>query len=685
MVGTRLVVHTTFVIELLVLVAASFFYASNRRHDPLSSAEPFLADQSGWRFLVEDVSQAPKYGSGDVGSFAYVAECASAAISKIRSLTGFQSEKDALQDTPRRRLSSAFVQEMRLKIAGFRFVGQDDYQESTAPTRILPPLKVILYIPQVTSLPALNSLAEALERGLLSQSIQSPDLPLVNLSMADSAIDSRYDHATMSACDDFHLPTQFEVTSNRREVKHPEILILMGCTGVTIPDEQITSVEVSRSSDVIVVRSRLTVHQNDELRSHLEDFASREILSNMFVASHRKGCRLGSVAIDMVDENPASHVEEGSGSTSKARFDIIGGALSSSVQSLIGPLLDDLSFIYGGKIAEGSRENIEFGENVILSKGAIALETHLSAYAYLTDDGKWNASDDYQSALMSCVSPNSLVQWAHAHSRQPVRIANTGLDCRDDVRWTLFVPSQDIFPLRVCDESSGEDGESIIFSPPESSGGRSSVYPNGLSIVNLPKFSDSLDSNADKFYLNRQAYQSYKDRISAALFHLMGYLRAMHGLTTSVITKYAYGQGFRVFSFWELESIARSHYYLSLETAFHETDTLFALLRQHGSTLALPEDVAHRLNNATRLLRQSILHLEQGYPMIYATSLLHGSLQHLESVQIDHRILGVPYFALDHYLAVFSPLVLPLLLPMMSGLIREVKRFRKLRNDRGVI
>ncbi len=691
MVGTRLVVHTTLVVELLVLVAASFLYASNRSHDPYSSAEPFLVDQSGWRLLVEDVSQAPSHDREGIGSLGHFGECASAVISKICSLAGLQSEEEDAQ--PRRRVGSAFVQEMRLKIAGFRVAGQDSHQESTVPTRISPPLKVVLYIPQVTSSSALNSLAEVLERGILGQSKKNPDFPLVELSLADFATDPRYNHVSMGACDDFHLPLQTKVTSNHREVRHPGILVLLGCTGVTIPDEQMTSVEVPQGGDVIVVRSKLTVHQNDELRSHLEEFASREISSSIFFVSHRKGgCRLGSVSVDLVDENPASHIEQGSGSTPKDRFDIVGGALSSSVRSTLGPLLEDLSFVYGGIIdvgyggmlAVGYGEKIEFGNEIaITSKDAIGLEAHSSAYASLSGDiVKSDASDHHRSTLSNFVSSESLADWALAHSRQPVKNADTDLVCTDDVTWTLFVPSQDKLPLRVHDESSGEDGESIILSSPESTGGRSNVYPNGLTIVNLPKFSEYFDPNTDYFHLNRRAYQNYKDRITVSLVHLVSYLRAMHGLTTSLISKYADGQGSRTLSFWELESIARSHYYSSLEIAFNEIDTLFALLRQHGNSLALPEDVAHTLNNATHLLRQSLFLLEQGYPMIYATSLLHGSLRNLESVQIDHRILEVPYFASDHYLAVFSPLVLPLLLPMTSGFVREVKRFRKPRNER---
>ncbi|KAL3816899.1 hypothetical protein ACHAXA_006975 [Cyclostephanos tholiformis] len=683
MVGTRLVVHATLVVELLVLIAASFFYASGRRHDPYLSAEPFLPDRSGWRLLVEDVSPAPSH-SEDASSLGYVVEYATAAISKIRSLVGLQTEGggDAQHDTMlRMRRVSAFVQEMRMKVAGFQFAGEDNHRDLTVPTGILPRLKVVLQIPQIKSSPMLNSLAEALERGFLGQSMQSPDFPLVKLLLADR----RYDYADMVACDDYNLPVQSELISSYREVKHPEILVLFGCTGVTIPDEHTTSVEVSSSSDVIVVRTTLAIEQSDQLRSYLEEYASREILSRIFFATYRRECRLGSVSVDLVDENPASHIDDGSSSASKSRFDIIGRALSSSVRSTIGPLVGDLSFVYGGKIAVGWGGATEFGDenNVIMTEVAIDLEAHSSAYASLSDlVVKEDASDDYQSNVTNSVSSQSLADWAYAHSRQPIRYAQTGLDCRDDVRWTLLIPSQENSPLRLRDESSGKYGESMIFSSSKSIGGRSNIYPNGVSIINLSKFSQYFESNVEKLDLNLPSYQRYKDMISASLVHLVGYLRAIHGLTASVISKNANEQGLRAVSFWELEAIGRSHFYPTLETAFHEADALFAVLRQHGRHLALPEDVAHRLNNATHLLRQSIHLVEQGYPMMYATSLLHGSLRHLESVKIDHRMIEVPYFAPDHYLAVFSPLILPLLLPMMSGLIREVKRFQKLREGR---
>jgi hypothetical protein len=480
----------------------------------------------------------------------------------------------------------------------------------------------------------------------------------------------------MTACDDFNLHDQFYVNIiNHREVHHPKIFILMGCTSASIPDGQMEFVEVSRTSGNILIRSKLTVTRIDELQLHLEEYISDEIVSNMLFSEslheRRRGCRLQSVSVNLIDENPTSHisVEEGLvNSGAKSRLDMIGRALSSSVQLTIRPILEELSFIYGGKIIVAGENNDMF----IKSKGTIYLDAQASAYASLSGEDvvTLDISDNHdQSGLLTkFVSLNSLTEYAIAHSRQPGWDTNT--DCHENVVWTLLVPSQDKVPLRVRVESSGDDSESIVLSPTESnSSGTKNMSPNGLSIVNLPKlFSET----------NKTDNVDLDCKISASLAYLVGYLRAIYGLPPYV--QHLNGQRIQDLSFWELESIARSNYYSSLEMAFQEIDALFALLRQHGSSLALPEKVAYKLNNATKLLRQSISLVEQGYPMMYASSLLHSSLYHLEAVRVDHRLMELPYFAMDHYLAVFSPLVLPLLLPMISGLVREVKRFRKLRN-----
>mmetsp|Transcript_24270 Transcript_24270/g.36772 ORF Transcript_24270/g.36772 Transcript_24270/m.36772 type:complete len:121 (+) Transcript_24270:1101-1463(+) len=119
-------------------------------------------------------------------------------------------------------------------------------------------------------------------------------------------------------------------------------------------------------------------------------------------------------------------------------------------------------------------------------------------------------------------------------------------------------------------------------------------------------------------------------------------------------------------------------------TVSHEIDAVMSLLHEHGSTLALPEHVAKKINTATNLLRKSISYVEEGLPVMYATSALYGALTTIESAQADADLFELPYFAPDHYLAVFSPLVLPLVMPMIFGLVREVKRYKELKRKRQI-
>ena len=207
-------------------------------------------------------------------------------------------------------------------------------------------------------------------------------------------------------------------------------------------------------------------------------------------------------------------------------------------------------------------------------------------------------------------------------------------------------------------------------------------HPSGVSILNLPSSGGDVDVDA--------IHQIQLKKMQESLTHVVGYIRALHGLPPSADLSSSNpsvafrGEKSSALSFWELESIARSQYRPTLERVFSETDALLALLHQHGGSLQFPAEVAHKLNNATHLLRQSMSLAEEGFPAMYATSLLHGALRYLESVQSDHRFVELPYFAPDHYLAVFSPLVLPLFLPMIVGLIREIKRYRELRKKKSV-
>ena len=672
MAGVRLAIHATFVVELLILVTCSFLYATNKPHDPSLSAEPFFADQSGWKILVEDVSPAPTSSSSSSSTeeidlvgriIEQVGEISSTLMNQIYSLMGVESEAKQVAYHHKPRRVSSFVQEIRQQIATIHDVRSID--------EVLPPLRFNLQMPQVISSATLNSLAESLAKGLQSQTTQSTHVPLIKVGVAESkefsAIDDR--------CDNIQLQNiEPKLNINKREVKYPEIIIFMGCTNsANIPDEQMISVEVDGNSGIVIVRTKLSVDQKSELQNYLENEIPSKIVSNIF-ASPSKGYKLQSVSINLIDEDPSSYVTDETrslGYTAKAHFNMIGKALSSSVESKISPLLEELSFVYGGRIevVVGS----DATSMMIISNNAIGLQVHSSAFVPIPNVpsiiSNLGQNGDEKLKLVS-----SLVMANWLHTTQPRRRnSNNDATIPDYVEWTLLVPAAAHTPL-VMFSDVGE-GIAIVDKTENDD-----VYPSGLSIVNPLSF--SRESHAGNVDVD-QVHQRYKHVISDSLEYLVGCIRAIHGLpaTSTVQTQHANRRKSQqlAFSFWELESIARSQYSKSLDIALHEMDVLLAVLYQHQSTLAFPVEVAYKLNNATHLLRQSISLIEQGYPTIYATSLIHGSLQYIESVQSDHRFHELPYFAIDHYLAVFSPLVLPLLLPMIAGLVREVKRFRELR------
>ncbi|KAL7530377.1 hypothetical protein ACHAWF_003354 [Thalassiosira exigua] len=666
MAGTRLAVHATFVIELVALVLSALLYASRREHDPSASAEPFLPDRSGWTILVEDVAPAPAPGEeafdGIVGRMGDVASRAAAGVEAVaagfEALAGIEPAKPRVP-RPRTERSSAFVREVRRKIEAYPTATiEDDSGEEALRSAIVPPMRVTLVAPQVASSAARESLARALERGFRSRSKRAPT-PEIVVGATD-----RSDLASdVASCDEFEPPVPLGRGGARR-ARHPEIIVLMGCGS--------GSVELHGRTDVVVVKTVLKVEERDDLERHLEDHASNAVSDVFFPPITNHGDKMSSLSIELIDENPQSHVTGGDGNVSaKTRFDLIGKALSSSARTTMGPLLEDVAFLNGAE-TEGNNYEPSMSRGIDMqTMDAIDVEVRSTAYLRLPKQMIDHESTEDENNSVKYVSSDRLASWMNAHLQ---RYGSA------DVGWTLFVPSQANAPLMIRDDQTDETGISVGFESPTLEGkktgdGRS----NGMSITNLP----SLGANeVDVNHVQRR----FEGDISQSLTHLAGYIRAKYGLPASQSTpasvKYV-GEMRPNLSFWELESIARSHFSSSLDLALRETDSLMATLHHHGGTLAFPPEVAHKLNNATHLLRQSMSLVDEGFPVVYATASLHGSLRYLESVQSDHRFMELPYFAPDHYLAVFSPLVLPLMLPMIAGLIREVKRFRKLRKKVG--
>ena len=687
MAGTRLFIHTTFMVELLLLILCSYQYAINKPHNSTQSAEPFFANQSGYKLIEEDVNPIPSPDGILSDGMKQVIMYVNMVQSFIYELIGIEIEKVEYQYKPRR--VSVFVKEMRDQVSNINNRNKEEEEEEDGKdckaediiNVSSPPLQLNLRLPLTGSTDVHIGLAQQLQQAFKDRTyINAPE---VRVGVVDeSKVSSRY-HMERVDGDLFKLPTKSidKHSNNSREVEHPELLIIMGCVHTIPKDEKVT---VELVEDIILVRVR--VEHIQFLYDMLEEIVDK-VLSNIFAPSIsqpvKEGYKLNTVSINLIDEDPSSYITETTSAvvdkyTAKALFDTIGKALSSSVSSIISPILEDLSFIYGGQIAVTGGDGDDAPNLSISSKDTIRLEVQSSAYLPLPDE-EW-MNNDVEEDGQKLISRDSMANWLNKHSSQPI---NSGVDTLPDTaQWTLVVPSANHAPLTIT--SDGGESTEMMISPSNFDGSNScGMYPNGLSIIN-PSSSVDLDD----------IYQGYRNGTARSLGYLVSVIRAIHGLPPSPCddpddccecdSKIDCVPQFKSepFSFWELESIARSHYSTTLEKVLDELDSLHAVLYQHGNTLAFPEELAYKLNNATHLLRQSIELAGKGYPTIYTTSLLYGSLRYIESVQSDYQFHELPYFAIDHYLAVFSPLVLPLMLPMIAGLIREVKRFKEHKKKR---
>jgi len=677
MAGTRLAVHAVFVVQLFALVAVSFLYAlyQDRNDLPLSSADPFVVDRSGWEIIVEDLSL-----DDGAGLFGRASESLTFLTHEFSRLLGIGTEKSAMDKS---RPSAVFVQEMR----------QLSQADMNIERHRFPTLRMKLKIPTLventdSASGNLGNIANALRKGLQQRTGKSHEFEIELVQDVSSVANS---------CDDWRPPItndnepSFRRTRrSRRRIRHPEIIVLTGCTREAIPDPRQSLIEIGSDGDIIlrtIHNSHGVKDQVGELNNELQEFLENEFSKLLYdiispkVTSSSLKYKLGRISIQLIDENPTNTnaaviFDEG---ISKLRQKKLGRALSSSIEAAVNPILDHFSFIYGGDIdVIGSNHG-----DIIQSKGGINVLEYQTALLELANEILEPKTSD---ELENNVSAENLAKWIYSHSKQNVHRDEAGNE-PDAFQWLLFIPSVAHSPLIVHDTSGGNVGHSITLSQPHIDGGRDDTFvPAGMTIIDRFAFPDeTIDLEGD--------VRSYDESISKSFGPLVAYIRALHGLPPSmpsissrltssmILVENPLESKDRV-SFWELEYVARSHWHYALEQTLQEMDSLISLLHRHANTLAVSRQLAGKINKATSLLRQSITVAQNGYPLFYATSLLYGSSWQLQDVRNDPDFMELSYFAPDHYLAVFSPLVLPLLLPMILGLVREVKRYNELKMKR---
>lgn len=611
-----------------------------------------MIDRSGWNLLVEDVT--PVDGGG----------LADSIQSLWKGMGRLLGDEMTISERPK---SSRFVEEMRRKLSHLPLTPIDVNQD----VKQFPTLNIRMAMPQSPSDPKLETLVTALNRGLQSRSI----IP-VDVSVSQNAV-----HPIIS-CDDYAPQI------NRHRIQMTQLIILVGCS---IHDDKEMAIEISRDAPVFVVRT-MYPSLNDEAQNKLallleNDIAAiiaHEITRNLVTTPYQQ--KISSLSIELIDEDPSSRSGDDK-SRGKAVFEALGQAFASSVIVLIQPMLNDLSFLYGrGDFVESFTEkNFGYLGNIVRrEQDSIKLSTSVSAYLPIPNEMIEINAKEEKASYRNYISTNKIADWAATRIyKQSVKDT--------DVQWTLFVPSQDHSPLMIHDESDKGEGSSVTFAITDTiSSSSSKAHNHGLSMVNLDGCIH--DSSGD---IKQQCIQN---ATSTSLLYLTGYIRVFLGLSLSplpgqydksiprIAVKYTSPIEIHAHhvSYWEMESIAQKQWQSILHKALYETDALMSLLYIHRG-LTFTDRLAHKLNNATHLLRHSISLIEQGYPTQYTTLALHGSLYHLEEVRSDPELMELPHFAIDHYLAVFSPLVLPLLMPLVVGLVREIKRYRELKKNKVVV
>jgi len=600
---------------------------------------------------VEDVSPVPLHDSIQ----GHIREYIDVAVMEVKMLLGMGGEEQVVHHHAGRR-TSVFVQEMRQQISQLptlKYMNDDDKKV------VLPQLKMNFHMPMNVDVKLISRVASELERAIRGNSAKQTSHGIILLATPDASKAKTTKEPT--SCEEWLLPESTPLQGNTRQIKFPDIYLLTGCKK--------TSVDVA-DSDAIVIRATHTDKDINGLEQYLRTEIAPVLLKIVYQATTQKQVhRLERVFVQLIDEDPSSHGE----GDSKIHFDLLSQALSSPLQSTIRPILNDLSFIYGG--------NVELLDDTIFWKNAIDLSSVTSAYLPLSNDvivtEEGDAVDEEQKALKAENEADPVeneeresVSKKFLTTEQMSKFIQSHSSPNEGLEWVLFLPSKDHSPLTMRDKKSGDDGQSIILSGSK---------PTGVSLVQI---------DSDK----------YINSLSRSLVYLAGYIRELNGLqsqsvdetcktfssTMTPVNCIARSTQRQSISFWELELIAQTHWYTVLQQVLQEVDLVMSLLHEHGSTLALPEHVAKKINTATHLLRKSISFVEEGFPAVYATSALYGALTTIESVHADADLFELSYFAPDHYLAVFSPLVLPLAMPMIFGLIKEVKRYNELKRKKQI-
>ena len=296
--GTRLAVHSIFVLQLICLVTTSFLYASTRPFNPSFSAEPFISDQSGWKLLEEPIDLVPLH-DGSIGG--YVREYLDKLVAQVNILLELGGEEDHIRHHERQ--TSVFVQEMRHKISEELplTIINDSNDDDDKNHIVLPQLKMNLYIPFIDDAKIIDRISRAFQKGMQGSSSKKQGMtssPGINLTTITN-LSKVTDIENEKSCDKWEMPEPAQSNQNTRQIKSPDLYLLTGCSK--------SIVDLPLNSDVIVIRTTYTDKDVNGLEHHLQSEISPILLKIVYGAKTSKQRRLERISVQLIDEDPSSH------------------------------------------------------------------------------------------------------------------------------------------------------------------------------------------------------------------------------------------------------------------------------------------------------------------------------------------------------------------------------------------
>lgn len=389
----------------------------------------------------------------------------------------------------------------------------------------------------------------------------------------------------------------------------------------------------------------------------------------------------------------------------------IGTQLSNSVQTLLRPFLDRISqsqltsfitqtrtmaytdaqfpiatktpIMYAGIDSSNGLANTNQNPDGFTILGPSILEWFIAHF--IVSSSHRYSSSSIVNLLHSTPNPNHLVSETSA---TPESIVSDHLD------YVAFIPSPNISPLFFLNKEV----------PKRKHGSRKVNIKNtgksyyikdigGISIMNLYNSSEHTISYTD--LKEESVMEIITNEVEHAVSSFASQIRHEIGLSfipphqqqqqqqinehPSVNINYIFNENGA--TEWEIEKMVRYWLPIKFRLVLENAKNLLILLEEK-SGLEIDEKLHETILDIIDLLIDAQSHLQTNNSPSQALEKINKAEQLTHAAAYKSSMMEHFHFPFEHLMAVFSPFLLPMSLPILIGIIKEWKRFKKLKNDK---